>query len=139
MSYKYIEDIAVADIAFEARGKTLEELFESCALAVEEIMVDFKSLKGKEKKSIKLTAKNVQELLYDFLEELIYLKDAEHLIFKKFKIGISLGTQCTLICEAIGDKIDYKTQELKLDIKAITHHKFKLEKNPWKALVVVDI
>lgn len=139
MPYKYVEDVAVADIAFEATGKSVEEMFESAAIATQEIMVDLKTVKPVQKKHIKLSAKNIETLLHDFLEELVYLKDAEHLILTKFKIGITIGVKCSLICEASGDKIDYKKQDLKCDIKAITHHMFKVEKGPWKCFVVVDI
>ena len=51
MPYKFIEDVAVADVAFEADGKTIEEMFESAALAVTNTMVkDLDSVKDKVKK-----------------------------------------------------------------------------------------
>ena len=68
MSYKFLEDISLADVAFEASGKTLEELFESAALATTNVMIkDLKTIKPKIKKKIKLHASTVENLLHDFL------------------------------------------------------------------------
>jgi len=139
MSYKFLEDIAIADAAFEAEGKTLSELFKSCALATFEVMVDTKKVKHKIKKKIELENKDLQDLLYDFLEELIYLKDKEALVFGKFNVKVKEGYK--LEAEVIGDKIDYKKQQLRSDVKAVTMHKFKVEKvkGKYKAMVILDI
>jgi SHS2 domain-containing protein len=44
MTYKFLPDVALADIAFEAQSKTVNGLFESCAKALADIMVDRKSV-----------------------------------------------------------------------------------------------
>ena len=60
MSYEFIDH--TADVAFKSKGKTLEELFESCALATEQTMVkNLKKIKHKTIKSIKLKAKMTQQ------------------------------------------------------------------------------
>ena len=40
MTYHYLEDFAIADIAFEAAGKNLEELFIAAADATMNVMVE---------------------------------------------------------------------------------------------------
>ncbi len=139
MKYKFFEDLATADIAFEAYGSDLNELFEACALAIFDIMVDLKSVKPKVRKIIKLENNSLDDLLFNFLEELVYLKDVEVMLFSKFKVKIE--NEKELIAECYGEKINQGKHKLKIDIKAITLHKFEIkkEKNKWIARVLVDI
>ena len=44
--YKFLEDIAIADIAYEAYGKDLNELFENAALAIFEFSADIKTIEA---------------------------------------------------------------------------------------------
>src|SRR3990167_1868786 len=114
MPYKFIEDIAVADVAFEATGKTLEELFESAALATTNVMIkDLRTIKPKIKKKIKLKAYTVENLLHDFLQELVFLKDAKQLVFSKYKIKINKKFE--LDAEIFGEKLNPKKQEQLVD------------------------
>jgi len=138
MKYKYLGDIAIADIAFEAYGNNLNELFENCALALSEVMVNLKTVKHKRKKQIKIKEKKTDLLLFDFLNEIIFLKDSDSLLFNKFKVNIKDNK---LTCTAEGEKIDRENHELKLDVKAVTMHmlEVKEEKSKWKATVVLDI
>jgi len=138
MKFKYLENIAIADIAFEAYGKTLNEVFENSAYALFDMTCNPKTIKQKIKKQIKVKAENERDLLYNFLSELIFLKDSKQLIFSKVKIQIKNNNlQATLY----GDKINPEKQELRNDIKAITFYHFNLErkKSGYKATVVVDI
>ena len=141
MPYKLLEDIAIADIAFEATGKTLEELFESCAVAFSEISANRKKIKPKIKKEIKIESETIEDMLYNFLSELIYLKDAEQLLFSKYEMKIQRTKNYQLVVNAYGEKIDSKKHELKDDVKAVTMHLFsiKQEGNIYKATVVLDI
>ena len=74
MKYKFLEDVAIADIAFDAYGNNLNELFENSALALFDCMVNLKDLKGKIKKRIKIKSNKIDDLLYNFLSLIIILK-----------------------------------------------------------------
>ena len=140
--FRFLEDVAIADIAFEAYGKNYNELFENAANAIFELTVDLKTLKPKIKKGVKLENGKIDLLLYDFLSEILYIKDADGLIFCRCKIDIKEKNGKYILDAAFeGDKINQKTQTLENDIKAITMHMFKVEKakNGVKAVVVVDI
>ena len=141
MSHKFLEGLTRADIAFEAKGNTLKELFESSANALFEIMVNPKKVKKKIKKEFKIEKNNLEELLYSFLDEVIFLKDSKSLVFNSCKVGIKEGKKLSLKAALFGDKIDYKKQELRVDPKAVTMHKFKVEKrnNKYVAQVIIDI
>jgi|TARA_Y100000310_G_scaffold310059_1_gene354820 SHS2 domain-containing protein len=146
-NYRFLEH--TADVMFEVNGKSLKEIFENAALATFEVQVDLKKVKRKVKKKIKLKNKDIGLLLFEFLEELIYLKDAKYLVFSKFKVSIKenlLGKRSQkgefkLEANAEGEKIDPKRHELKTDVKAPTFHNFFLKKikNNWKARVLLDI
>lgn len=143
MPFKFKEDVAIADVAFEATGKNLNELFESCADAVVATMVkDVKTVAAKKKKTIKLSSDKVEQLLHDFMNELIFLKDSELLLFSKCKVKIrEEAGDYKLTAECLGDKINMKKQELLVDVKAATWHMFKVEKTKsgWKAFVILDV
>lgn len=143
MPYKFLEGLTVADVAFQASGKTLEQMFESAALATIRTQVkDLKAIKQKVKKEIKLEADSVERLLFDFLQELIFYKDAELLLFNKFEIKITEKyKKYFLTATASGEKLNMKKHELLVDVKAVTMHKFEVKKTKtgWAAVVVLDI
>ena len=141
MSYWYLEEVATADVAFEAEGRTLPEVFEASALALTEVMVDLNGLSSALPHHISLTADDLETLLFRWLAELIYLKDSVCLLFGRFEITIREGTEWALEATAWGDRIDYEKMSLKLDVKAVTYHMFLLEQTAegWRARVVLDI
>jgi len=143
MPYKFLENVALADVAFEATAKTLAQLCEQAALAVTNTMVeDLKSIKHRVSKEISLKAPDAEKLLFSFLEELIYLKDAELLLFSKFEIGVKEakgGFELAAMC--YGEKLDMKKHELLVDVKAVTmhHYEVKQSKSGWFARIILDI
>lgn len=144
MKYRFLEDIAIADVAFEVFGKTEKELFENAALAVFDIMANTKKVKAKEKLKVELEAKNLEDLLYAFLSEIVFLKDAQETVFKKASVKIiEKNKEFFLSVTLEGQKIpQIKGKEIiRTDVKAITKHLFsiKKEKGKFKALVVPDI
>lgn len=139
MKYKFLDH--TADIMFESYGNSLNELFENSALATEDTMINLKQIKHKIKKEINLENKNIENLLYDFLAELIYFKDAELLLFSKIKVNIKENNKIYELKSILeGEKLTPK-HEQKVDVKAITFHKFSIKKedNNYKAKVILDI
>ncbi len=131
-----------ADVFFVARGNTLTELFEQCALAVEETMVELNKVKPRQKEKILAEADKVDRLLFDFLDELVFFKDYKQLVFGKFDLTIKEEEgKYSLACIAHGEKIDPLRHHPKVDVKAITMHEFEVVKDTkgWKAQVLVDI
>ena len=141
MPYRFIEGLTTADIAFEAKGKTLKELFESAALAMFDVMADPNKVDKKIIKKFKLEEDKLEDLMFKFLEEIIFFKDSDALVFNSSKVYINETNKLKLTATLYGDKIDYKKQELKVDPKAVTMHKFKVKKakDGYTAMVVVDV
>jgi SHS2 domain-containing protein len=143
MPYKFLEDISIADVAFEAQGKTLEELFKEAALAVTNTMVkDVRSIEQKTTKNIEVRAENVEMLLFHFLQELIFCKDAELLLFNKFDLAIEQKNDTwDLRGKAYGEEISPDKHQLLVDVKAVSLYNFKVQKTPhgWRATVIIDV
>jgi SHS2 domain-containing protein len=139
--YKFLEKVAIADIAYEAYGKNLNELFENAAFAIFELSANLKTVDAKKKLEVKLENEKIENLLYDFLSEILFLKDSKYMVFKKVKVSIDENKKYQLKAVLEGDTINPQKQQLENDIKAVTMHMFKIEKekNNWKATVVVDI
>ncbi len=138
--FRFLEDVAIADAAFEAYGDTLEELFESCALATFEVMVATKGIEQRREEKIEIKNLNLEDLLFDFLSELIYLKDVKKIFFSRFDLSIIQNKEYLLTGALWGDDIDYSRQEIRQDVKAVTYHLLEVKKadEGWKARVILD-
>ncbi len=141
--FNFLDKLVTADIAFEAFGKNLSELFQNSAQALNEVMVDTKTVSPKLKKVLKLQNAELNNLLVDFLNEIIYYKDTDSMIFSKFKVKVEQKDKLWHVtAEIAGDKIDWQKHKLLADAKAATWHMFKLEQGKgkiWRAQVVIDI
>ncbi|SRR5579884_2235136 len=144
MPYRFLEGITVADVAFEARGKTLEALFTSAGLAVTATQLhDLRTIRKKESRAFDLKNKKIDLLLFNFLQDLIYWKDVDLFLFKSFELSIRPASDGSdhLTGIGYGEPIDLTRHHLRVDVKAVTMHKFKVtsDANGWKAIVVLDI
>ena len=139
--YKFLEDVAIADIAYEAYGKDLNELFENAALAIFELSANLKTIESRQKIEFELENQTIENLLYDFLSEILFLKDSKYMVFKRVKVSIMGRKPYKLKAVLQGDTINPQKQQLENDIKAVTMHMFEVKKvkSRYKATVVVDI
>lgn len=143
MPYRFLEDIAIADVAFEASGKSREELFIAAADALTNVMVaDLETIRAVEKVEFRLENEDLDMLLFNFLGELIFYKDARLLLLRVTSVMFSRADALfVLTAEASGEFLDPARHPLIVDVKAVTLHRFKLEKadDGWRAEVVLDI
>ena len=132
-------DITTADVAFEAWGKDLNELFANAALAMFEVMVNTEKVEAKEVREIEVEGIDLESLLFNWLNELLFYYGSENLVFKKFEVEVD-EKNFRLRAKAYGEKFDREKHELKTEVKSCTYHKLKIEKNEvWKARVILDI
>lgn len=143
MPYEFLEDVAIADIAFRAWGKDLEETFEAAAEATMNVMVEnLDAIEPVEERAIEVVQEAADLLLFDFLQELIYYKDSERLLLRVKDIRIHKDNQgYRLRARARGEVIDPERHQLRVDVKAVTLHQFRLEqtRDGWEAQVILDI
>ncbi len=132
-----------ADILVVAYGKTIEELFENAALAVFEIMTDTSKVEQRVRRNIKSNGIDLENLLYRWIEDLLYYFDSEGLVFSKFKVYSIQRNNDEYILEGSvwGEEFDPSRHESRTLVKAITYAQMSINKinNMWKATFVVDI
>ena len=144
MPYRYRGDIAVADIAFDAWGETLEEVFAGAAQATMQVMVeDLATIRPLQPVRVELEQQDPEMLLFDFLNDLVFYKDASRLFLLPYELEITGGGEdgCALRCVLRGETIDEGRHRPKTDVKAVTLHRFSLSRTPegWRATVVLDV
>jgi SHS2 domain-containing protein len=132
--FKFLEH--TADIKFQAFGKTMEEVFSNSALAMFNSMSE-DSIEKNIDKEIEISGTDDENLLYNFLEELLFLFDSEGFFLSQVKkIKISKNR---LVAEVVGDKAE--NYEIKVDVKAVTYNDMfvRKEKNNFVGQVVLDV
>ena len=140
--YNILTEEVKSDFAFEVFSDTISELFRGAGLAMMQAMIDTNKISSEKTWEFELRSDSLDLLMYDFLGELIYLKDVEAAIFNDFDIKMDEVDKCyKLSCDAKGVPIDYENHEMLTDVKAVTMHKFVLEKrgNEWYTHVIVDL
>ncbi len=128
-----------ADLGLRIRAATLPELFAESAQALfSAVVADLASIRPVQTLEVVRTGDAWDFLLFDWLNELLYRFDAEHLIFGQFRVRFEGNT---LIGEALGEPIDRDRHLLEHEIKAITYHGLRVEKglDGWEAEIIVDI
>ena len=137
--FKFI-DITTADVAFEAFGKDLNELFANAALAMFEVMVNTEKVEAKEVREIEVEGIDLESLLFNWLNELLFYYGSENLVFKGFEVEVD-EKNFRLKAKAYGEKLSEK-HEPKEEVKAITYHEMKIKQltsGEWMAQLVPDI
>lgn len=104
-------------------------------------MVDPATLRITVERAVRIEAPKLDLLLYDWLSELIYLKDRDRQIFPAAKVAIAGEGPFTLDATVQGGIIDAERTALGADPKAVTFHRFAVERTAegWRARVVIDI
>lgn len=127
-----------ADVKFQAFGKNLEECFENAFLALREVMFGDLEIEGSIKKKIKIKGKDLENLLYNFLEEFLYLLDTEEFVSLKLE-NVKVDKKNFLIEAEVNGNIG--RVRISNPVKAITYHDMfiKKEKNKYICQVVVDV
>ena len=143
MPYEYLEEIGTADIAFEATGRDLPELFRDAADATTNVMIDnIEAIEPRETRQIELSNDKLDMLLFDLLQELIFLKDAERLLLRMREVQIAERDENYFVkATADGEPLDAERHHQRADVKAVTLHDFSVERTEsgWKARVLLDI
>ena len=128
MDFKYLEH--TADLKIQATGKTLKTAFSNAAKGMFNAMVQLKDIKPTKKQSIKLESENLESLFFDYMSKLLYLHDANKMLFSKFIIKSLRRSDKGWYLEAdiYGEKFDEKLHTPETLIKAMTYNELKIEK-----------
>ncbi len=129
-----------ADIAVRASGRDLPATFCNAAKGMFSLITDLRKVRVSEKMVIDLTARDLPELLVEWLNELLFHFDSRQLLFKNFVITELKSTG--LKAECWGEKVDKTRHELKRGIKAATFHRLKIgpaKFGLYEVTVILDI
>lgn len=138
MPYRFLEGVTRADVCIEATGKDLTQLFQGAADGTNKAMVEPDSVKPAKTIEISVENDDPEKLLFDFIEEIVYIKDAKRMVFNKIEAEVEENKARARLT---GDEVKPEEQELNQDVKAVTMHYFKLEQTEkgWRAQFVLDI
>ena len=128
-----------ADVALEAHGQDLPQLFSNAARGMFSIISFLKSIQPTQRIPIAVTADCIEDLLVAWLSELLYLFSIQQILFCRFEI-IEID-DCHLQATVLGEPVDLSRHELSTEIKAVTYHDLKLQKldQGWQVKVLFDI
>ncbi len=128
-----------ADVGLVARGADLKEAFAAAALGLSNIIAQPRRVAAREAVRVEVEAGDTEALLVEWLNELVYLFDARHMLFKRFDI-VEL-TSNRLVAEVWGEPADPTRHRIKVGVKAATYHMLKVEKEAdgYRLQVLFDI
>jgi SHS2 domain-containing protein len=128
-----------ADLGLRIRAANLDALFAEAAQGLFSVLVeDLATVRPVQSVDVHITGDERDLLLFDWLKELLYHFDAEHLLFSKFDVQVR---QDGLTATAWGEPLDRSRHVLDHEVKAITYHGLHVEpvEDGWEAEVIVDI
>lgn len=128
-----------ADIGFRARGSTLEQLFENCALALIAIILDPSETHGSEQVVLMAEGSDRESLLVNWLNEVLYYIDTKRFAFESFAVEFPSPEQVRAVARFEGR--DPVRHPVRLSVKAVTYHQLRVSsgEGEWLAEVYVDV
>lgn len=128
-----------ADIGIRVRAACLEGLFGDAARGLFSIIAaNLEAVRPLQEMAFTVTGERHDDLLFDWLDELLFTFDTKRLLFVEFDVQFS---STGLTATARGEPIDRARHELNMEVKAITYHGLRVERDGdgWLAEVIVDI
>lgn len=141
--FHFLDDVATADLAFDASGDSLQELFQGATCAVIEALADPATVGSTWRQTIERSDENPAELLFDWLSDLVYWKDAAGVVFNRSELTLIRqdhgGWKLTGLL--FGEPVNGSAQTLRADVKGVTKHLYRLEQSggQWIVRVVLDV
>ena len=127
MSYKYLEHST--DAFIEVKAKTLEEAFSVAGKSVVDTIIDLKNIQEIEEKSIKVKGRNLLNLLYNWLEEIVTITITDGFAIRNISVNIKKDDEYEIISKISGEKLDLKKHNFKIEIKSPTFHLMEIKEN----------
>jgi SHS2 domain-containing protein len=128
-----------ADLGLRIRAPDLDSLFAEAAQALfSTIVEDLSTVEPRQKIDVHLPGDEREYLLFDWLKELLFHFDSDHLLFGRFEVHAGNDG---LTGTAWGEPLDRSRHVLEHEVKAITYHGLRVEQTQdgWLAEVIVDI
>ena len=127
MSYKFLDH--TTDAFVEITAKDLKEAFAVTADAVINITIDQGKVEEKEEKEFSAQGKDLQYLLFSWLEEITFVLITEGFAIRRIEFDMIENGGYTINAKAFGETLDLKKHNFKVEIKAPTFYEMKIEQN----------
>jgi SHS2 domain-containing protein len=124
-----------SDVGIIAFGKDRKEIFENAAYGMFSLMADLDRVEIKSVLKIKVKSDDLESLLINWLNELIFYEDSKKVLLKEFKV--EKLTDTSLEARASGEKIDMDKHFIYRPVKAATYNQLQISKN--QAKIVFDV
>jgi len=135
--YEIIEH--TADVGIKAYGRNISEAFENAAKGMFDIITDKSEIEAVGEYELRLEAQDLEQLLVDWLSELLFLNSAKNLIFSFFKVELDEKSN-SLSAHVFGEKFNISKHKIGMEIKAVTYHILEIRnKRPYYVQVLFDI
>jgi len=128
-----------ADLGLRMEAPTLEALLTEAAAGLAAVLVDDpETVQPRERREIALESDDPAYLLFDWLNELLYLFETERFLPASVEVRIDDGG---LHANVRGERADSDRHALAHEVKAVTYHRLEAERTPrgWRGQVILDI
>jgi SHS2 domain-containing protein len=126
-----------ADTGLRAYGKTLAEAFANAAFGMFSIIAGLDAAKEVESRRVEVNEDTPENLLFEWLNSLLYYFDVEGLIFKRFDV-VELG-EGRLVADCYGEKYNASRHRLKTGVKSATYHMLEVDTAKNRVQVIFDV
>ena len=130
-----------ADVGLRVEAESLERLFAEAGRGLFALVVENpQDIEPRQTVTIELESEDVQGLFVDWLRELIFRFETEHLLLCEFQVQVFDGNR-RLRAECRGEPADWSRHLPDNELKAVTYHELRVEQtsNGWEAEVILDI
>jgi SHS2 domain-containing protein len=133
--YRLIEH--TADIGLISYGSNLTEAFGNAAYGMFSIIAELRKVREVESRQVELEGKDMEALLFDWLNTLLYFFDTDTLLLKRFDISQLSENKLEAIC--YGERYDPSRHRLKTGVKSATYHMLNIDRERNRIRVIFDI
>ncbi|MFQ6052449.1 MAG: archease [Candidatus Hydrothermarchaeota archaeon] len=135
--YEFINH--TADLGIRVWGESIKELFKNAAYSMFDIIAELDKVITKDSLRVEIEGERMDELLADWLRDLLCKFNSEGYLLKEF--NIKEISKKGLKAKAKGEKLDLSRHSLKTEIKAVTYHQLEVNKTAtgWEAQVIFDV
>jgi SHS2 domain-containing protein len=137
MKYRYLDH--TSDLGMEIFGQDLPELFRNAGYALFDNILNLEAVEARETRKIELSSTTTEELLLDWLRELLFQFSTRYFAVRDVPRVDIQGTR--LSAEVRGEKFDPSRHRVKIEIKTPTYHMFSIkpEAGGYKATIILDV
>ncbi len=124
MGYRLLDH--VTDAIVEVTAPALEAAFLSAAESVVDITLDRETVRERERRQVAASGKDLDYLLLNWLEEVIYLLITEGFAVRRLDVRLSRSDAYRIDAVAYGEPIDLERHRFRVEIKAPTFHQMEI-------------